>query len=97
MSTDYFNMLDNDGDKKISYSEFLAPILESIPPRVSQAFVSDVRFKIEVFTNIRAAFKTCQQISDVVTLDLVAGKLAERNDPFAEHFIAKLSELTFDT
>ena len=90
MSTDYFRMLDCDGDEKISYSEFLAPILESIPPRVSIAFVSDVRFKIEVLNNIRLAFKTCQEISDVVTVDLIAGKLAERNDPFAEHFIAKL-------
>ena len=48
MATDYFRMLDYNGDNLVSFNEFLAPILETIPPRVAIAFVSDMRFKIEV-------------------------------------------------
>lgn len=78
MATDYFRMIDVDSDQLVSFSEFIAPILESIPPRVSIAFVSDVRFKMEALNALRTAFKTCLEISDQVTVDLVKGKLAER-------------------
>jgi len=68
-------MLDNDNDKKVAFSEFIAPILESVPPRVAIAFVSDIRFKFEVFNQLRQAYKTCRIISDEVTVDLMKGKL----------------------
>ena len=88
-------MLDIDGDKLISFNEFLSPILESIPPRVAIAFVSDIRFKFDVFNNIRSAFLACCQCSDVVTVDLVEGKILERQDPFAVHFVKQLRAMRF--
>lgn len=30
-------------------------------------------------------------------MDLVKGKLAERNDPLADHYVTALNELTFDS
>jgi hypothetical protein len=71
-------MLDIDGDNHISFSEFIAPILETIPPRVAICFVSDIRFKMEIFTNLRHAYRTVSQISEVVTVDLIRGKLLDR-------------------
>ena len=97
MATNYFRMIDVDGDNLISFNEFLAPILESIPPRVSIAFVSDVRFKMECLNSLRVAFRTCFEISEIVTKELVKGKLAERQDPLSDHYVIALNELTFDT
>lgn len=77
-AAEYFRLLDVDGDNNISFNEFIAPILEKIPPRVAICFVSDIRFKMEVYTNIRQAYRTVQEISEVVTLDLVKGKLMDR-------------------
>lgn len=77
-AAEYFRMLDIDGDNHISFNEFIAPILEQIPPNVAIGFVSDIRFKMEVYTNLRHAFRTVAQISEVVTLDLVKGKLLDR-------------------
>ena len=68
-------MLDIDGDNHISFSEFIAPLLESIPPRVAIAFVSDVRFKMECYTNLRHAYRMVSSISSVVTKQLIKGKL----------------------
>ena len=90
MATDYFRMLDYNGDNLVSFNEFLAPILETIPPRVAIAFVSDMRFKIEVLNQIREAFRICNEVSECVTLDLVQGKLAERRDPLSEHYVKQL-------
>lgn len=59
-AAEYFRLLDIDGDNHISFSEFIAPILEQIPPRVAICFVSDIRFKMEVLTNLRQAFRTVQ-------------------------------------
>ena len=87
MAADYFRMLDINGDNLVSFSEFLSPILENIPPRVAIAFVSDMRFKIEVLNQIREAFRICNEVSEVVTLELVKGKLDERRDPLGAHHL----------
>ena len=90
-------MLDIDGDNHISFSEFIAPILETIPPRVAICFVSDIRFKMEVFTNLRHAYRTVSQISEVVTIDLIRGKLLDRQDALSQHYAKALDELVFDS
>lgn len=92
-AAEYFRMLDIDGDNHISFYEFIAPILESIPPRVAIAFVSDVRFKMECYTNVRHAYRTVSQISTVVTKSLIRGKLQDRMDPLSRHFVLALDGL----
>jgi hypothetical protein len=57
-AVDYFRLLDIDGDNMISFAEFLAPMMEQIPPRVAITFISDIRFKMECYTNLRHAFRT---------------------------------------
>lgn len=96
-AAEYFRLLDVDGDNNISFNEFIAPILEQIPPRVAICFVSDIRFKMEVYTNLRHAYRTVAQISDVVTLDLVKGKLMDRQDSLAPHFVKAIDELRLGT
>ena len=92
-AAEYFRMLDIDGDNHISFSEFIAPLLESIPPRVAIAFVSDVRFKMECYTNLRHAYRMASSISSVVTKQLIKGKLHDRRDPLSRHFVQALEEL----
>lgn len=97
MAGDYFRLLDIDGDNYLSFAEFLAPMMDQIPPRVAIVFVSDIRFKLEVFHNLRSAFKTVSKISELVTKDLIKGKLSERKDSLSEHFVVALDALVFDT
>lgn len=82
-ASDYFRFLDTDGDNLISFSEFLSPLLEKIPPKVAIVFISDVRFKIEILQNIREAIRFCAKISSLLTFDLVKSKLLERKDSLA--------------
>lgn len=96
-ASEYFRLLDIDGDNHISFAEFLAPLMEQIPPRVAIVFISDIRFKMEVYTNLRYAYQTVAKISDLVTLDLIRGKLNDRRDALSEHFVKALDELHFDS
>ena len=52
---------------------------------------------MEIYTNLRHAFRTVAQISEVVTLDLIKGKLLDRQDALSPHFVKAIDELVFDT
>lgn len=52
---------------------------------------------MEVFTHLRQAFKTCAKISELVTRDLIRGKLLERKDALSDHFEQALDGLVFDS
>jgi len=60
-------------------------------------FISDIRFKMEVYTNLRYAYQTVAKISDLVTIDLIRGKLNDRRDALSKHFVKALDELHFET
>ena len=62
----------------VSFSDFLAPLLIIIPPQVAIVFISDMRFKIDMCNNLRRAYETVFRISEVVTTDLIKGKVEER-------------------
>jgi hypothetical protein len=79
----------------VSFSDFLAPLLVIIPPQVAIVFISDMRFKMDMCSNLRRAFQTVARISEAVTTDLIKGKVLERQDGLVPHIVQVLESLKF--
>ncbi len=75
----------------------MAPLLTIIPPTVAIVFISDMRFKMDMCNNLRRAFETVSKISEMVTKDLVKGKVEERKDGLVPHIVQILDSLKFDS
>lgn len=58
-------------------------------------FISDMRFKMDMCGNLRRAYQTVAKISEVVTTDLVKGKVEERQDGLVPHIVQILDSLKF--
>ena len=96
-ASDYFRLLDIDGDNHISFSEFLAPLMNQIPPNVAVVFVSDIRFKMDIYKSLRNHYKIVSKITKAVTVDMIKGKIRELNDSLGDHQVQALESFRFET
>lgn len=96
-SKDYFRLLDSDQDNLVSFTDFLAPLLIIIPPQVAIVFISDMRFKMDMCSNLRRAYQTVSKISEAVTTDLIKGKVEERQDGLVPFILQVLGSLKFES
>jgi len=94
--TQYFNLCDKDQDKLVNFTDFIGPILATIPPEVAMCFVSDFRFKIDCYSKIREARHYCSKITAFVTPDLVRGRIAEANDDLSQFRLTEFDRLGLD-
>lgn len=81
----------------VSFTDFLAPLLIIIPPQVAIVFISDMRFKMDMCSNLRRAYQTVSKISEAVTTDLIKGKVEERQDGLVPFILQVLGSLKFES
>lgn len=96
-AVDYFEYLDKDEDQLVSFTDFLAPTLSIVPPEVAITFISDVRFKMDCLAAIRQCFTVCAKISEAVTVDLIRGKIEDRQDDLVPHMLDAMDMIRFES
>jgi hypothetical protein len=56
----YFSLLDKDGDRFVSFQDFLGPLLPRLPQEVAKVFMEDLQFQNETHNELRAAYEECR-------------------------------------
>jgi hypothetical protein len=59
--------------------------MNQIPPNVAIVFVSDIRFKMDIYKSLRNHYKIISKITKAVTVDMIKGKIMERSDSLGDH------------
>lgn len=71
--------------------------MNQIPPNVAVVFVSDIRFKMDIYKSLRNHYKIVSKITKAVTVDMIKGKIRERNDSLGDHQVQALESFRFET